>query len=421
MNGTPILVLHYNELWLKGCNRPQFLRQLELHVKSVLEDLPVRFERPADRSMIVVAESEAAATAAVRRLERVPGLAYIGRGERTESTLEKILELGSRVMLSRPDCTFAVRARRSAQSLPFKSMEVERALGARILADAAAAGRDFKVRLDDPEETCRVEATPNGAYVYAEKIEGVGGLPTNTAGRLMCLLSGGIDSPVAAFKMLRRGVRVNFIHFHGAPAQAGEESDPIAREVVKALTPYQGMSRLFLVPFDRVQREIVAQAPDEFRLLLYRRMMLRIAERCGRSNRCHGTITGDSIAQVASQTLQNLEAVDRVARQPVYRPLAGDGKEEIMRLARKIGTYEISTLPFTDCCPAYLPRNPRTHSRVEELDAAEAALDLRRLSDIAVHSMLKETYEYRGGKVQLKSSKQFSGAENERKEHATVV
>lgn len=421
MSSSPVLVLHYNELWLKGCNRPQFLRQLELHVRRVLEDLPVELHRHADRSMIVVAENSQSATEAVGRLERVPGLAYIGRGRRTEATMEAILGLGSQMMLTRPDGTFAVRARRSAQSFPFNSMDIERALGARILADAATSKRQFKVNLDDPDETCRVEVTPDGAYVYAERIEGVGGLPTNTAGRLMCLLSGGIDSPVAAYKMLRRGVRVNFIHFHGAPAQAGEESDPIAREVVKTLTPYQGMSRLFLVPFDRIQREIVAHAPDEFRLLLYRRMMLRIAERCGRSNRCQGMITGDSIAQVASQTLQNIGAVDSAASQPVYRPLAGDDKQEIMALARKIGTYEISTLPFTDCCPAYLPRNPRTHSSVQELDIAESVLDLNRLSDMAIDSMVRETYEFRNGQVQLKSSKQFNGAHNEEHRDALVV
>jgi len=417
MSSAPVLVLHYNELWLKGCNRPQFLRQLELHVRAVLEDLPVKLKRHADRSMILETQDAESAGEAVKRLACVPGLAYIGRGRRTEPEWDSILALGVEITMEQPDGAFAVRARRSAQKLPFTSTQIERELGARILEESRKAGRNFRVRLKEPDLTCRVEATPAAAYVYAERIEGVGGLPTNTAGRLMCLLSGGIDSPVAAYKMLRRGVRVSFIHFHGAPAQAGEESEPIARELVKQLTKYQGLSRLFLVPFDAIQREIVAHAPDEFRLLIYRRMMLRIAERCGRSNRCHGMITGDSIAQVASQTLQNVAAVDAAAGQPVYRPLAGDDKQEIMDLARKIGTYRLSTQPHTDCCPAYLPRNPRTHSSVEELDAAEANLDLDRLSDMAIGSMTRETYEYQAGRVRLKASKQYSNARNDEKSH----
>jgi thiamine biosynthesis protein ThiI len=167
------------------------------------------------------------------------------------------------------------------------------------------------------------------------------------------------------------------------------------------------MSRLYLVPFDAIQRRIVADAPDELRLLLYRRMMLRIAVRMARGNKCRGVITGDSIAQVASQTLRNMEAVSAAASIPIYRPLCGDDKLEIVAIAKRIGTFEISSEPFTDCCPLYMPRNPRVASRIHELDEAELRLDAPAMVDLAIGTVLRENYEYRRGEVRLKSSKQY--------------
>jgi thiamine biosynthesis protein ThiI len=407
MQRSPILVLHYNELWLKGCNKPYFVRQLRKAVERTLEGLPLAFSTHVDSRMVIEAESEEAAQSAAGRLRRTPGIQYIGRGFRTPVELEAIVELGAELMRGGGYETFRVRARRSTKQLPLRSKEIERALGTRINEEALAAGRAVRVDLKRADATCWVETTPRGAFVYADKIPGVGGLPSNTAGRLLCLLSGGIDSAVAAFKMLRRGVRVDFIHFHGAPARPGEDSPPIARDIVRALTPYQGLARLYLVPFDALQRQIVSDAPDEFRLLLYRRLMLRIAERIARGTKCRGTITGDSVAQVASQTLRNLETVSAASTLPIYRPLCGDDKVDIIAIARKIGTFEISTEPFTDCCPLYMPRNPRVASRIHEVDAAEARLDIAAMTDQAIGSILREIYEYRRGEVRLKSAKQY--------------
>lgn len=407
MRREPVLVLHYNELWLKGCNRPFFVSQLQRSVVQTLEDLPVAYRSHVDSRMLVRAETDEAARQAAERLERVPGIQYIGVGWRTANDFATILDAGSELMRGQRFATYRVRARRSDKSLPFRSADIERSLGKRIGEEARAAGREVRVDLKHGEATCYIEATPEGTIVYAEKIRGLGGLPVNTGGRLMCLLSGGIDSAVAAFKILRRGVRLSFVHFHGAPERPGEDSPPVAREIVRQLTRYQGLSRLYLVPFDPIQRAVVAHAPDEFRLLLYRRLMLRIAERVARANRCRGTVTGDSIAQVASQTLSNLEAVGAAATLPVYRPLCGDDKQEIVALARKIGTFEISTEPFTDCCPRFMPRNPRVFSSIDELDAAEARLDAARLVDDAIASIRRETYEYRRGEVSLKAVKNY--------------
>ncbi|MDA0205940.1 MAG: tRNA 4-thiouridine(8) synthase ThiI [Acidobacteria bacterium] len=403
----PLLVLHYSELWLKGCNKPFFISKLKTSIEQTLEGLPVRLEGHVNERMVVSAQTPEAAQEAAARLQRVPGIEFIGVGVGIPPTLERILAAGLESMRGKDFHSYRVRAKRASKQLPFRSLEVERQLGALIGEQARAEGRDVRVDLSNAEATCFVQATATEAVVFTDKLRGLGGLPTGTAGRLMCLLSGGIDSAVAAYKIMRRGVRVNFVHFYGAAARPGEESPPIAREVVRQLTPYQGLSRLFLVDFDPIQRHIVANAPDEFRLLLYRRFMLRISEKLARGHRCHGTITGDSIAQVASQTIANIEGVNSVAKMPVYRPLCGDDKQEITAIARKIGTYETSIEPFTDCCPLYMPRNPRLFASIDELDAVEAQLEADHMIRQATMSLLREVYEYRMGKVERKSVKQY--------------
>jgi thiamine biosynthesis protein ThiI len=236
--------------------------------------------------------------------------------------------------------------------------------------------------------------------VFARKIPGAGGLPANTAGRMACLLSGGFDSAVAAHKMMKRGAHLTFVHFWGGGAAPGESSVHVARELVRRLVPWQLSAKLYLVPFEPIQREIVARAPQEFRILLYRRMMLRIAERIARSNRVLGLITGDSLAQVASQTLHNMAAVGYAVRIPLYRPLVGDDKVEIMNAARKIGTHDISAEPFHDCCPIFMPRNPALHASIDELDQAEGTLDIEALIRQGIDTMTVERYRYAAGRVE---------------------
>ena len=395
----PALILHYHEIWLKGCNRAFFVQKLRQAVVGALEGLPpFRVEHENNRLVVTLAGEEAAREAA-ERLSRVPGIAYLAVAQETTPDLPAIVELGARLMAERRFQTFAVRARRSEKSLPFRSVDIARSLGTRINEEAAAAGKPVKVDLGNPDATCFVEVTPGRALLYSEKICGVGGLPTGSAGRLVCLLSGGYDSAVAAYRMIRRGVRLTFVHFYAPAARAGEDSPPVARELTRVLTRYQGRSQLYLVPFADVQRSVVVNAPEALRILLYRRMMLRIAEKIARRRRAHGVVTGDSVAQVASQTLQNLEAVGSIAELPIYRPLIGDDKQDILDLAKKIGTYEISSEPFTDCCPMFLPKSPRIFSNSRELDAAEASLPVQELVRAALLHSQKEIYEYRNGEV----------------------
>jgi thiamine biosynthesis protein ThiI len=213
------------------------------------------------------------------------------------------------------------------------------------------------------------------------------------------LLSGGFDSAVAAYKMMRRGCHITFVHFYGSPSAARSSSKGVAEEIIRVLTPYQFTSRLYLIPFDAVQRQIVAATPESYRVLLYRRMMARIAREIAGAERALGLVTGDSVAQVASQTLHNLVAIDRGLDLPVYRPLAGDDKAEILRLARQIGTYQISCEPFEDCCPRFMPRSPAIFARPQELDRAEERLDIDALVRTGLEAASATEFKFERGKI----------------------
>jgi thiamine biosynthesis protein ThiI len=400
----PVLIVHYHEIWLKGCNRQFFVQKLRQAIRQALGGLDLESPHFEDHRLVVICNTEEAREAALERLAKVPGIASIGVGVEAEAALPEIIETGARLMAGIPFQTFRVRCRRSRKNLPFRSREIEGALGQRINDDAKAAGRSIRVDLTRADATCYVEVTPYHALVYARKIPGVGGLPSGTAGKLACLLSGGFDSAVAAYKIMKRGVRLVFIHFHGAADQPGEDSPPVARRLVEALAPYQNGARLYLVPFSGVQRTIVAGAPDAFRILLYRRFMLRIAERLAYKEHARGLVTGDSIGQVASQTLHNMQAVGAVATLPLYRPLVGDDKQEILAVAKRIGTYDISSEPFTDCCPLYMPKSPEIFAKIGQLNEAEKRLDVDALVKQALAETERETYVYDEGRIALKDA-----------------
>ena len=401
----PVIVVHYHELWLKGGNRRFFLSKLHMALKRALEGLPVeRILRPGDRLLIEFGEG-ASVEEAVARIERVFGVAFyavarvVPRGG--DDDLAALGRAAWEEVRGENFSTFAVRAKRSDKSFPHRTSEIEVSVGRYLVDRLRAEGRDARVKLNDPELTCRIEIPPGPSLLaFARKIPGAGGLPPNTAGRMTCLLSGGFDSAVAAHKMMKRGAHLSFVHFWGGGARPGESSVHVARELVQRLVPWQFSAKLYLVPFETVQREIVASAPEEFRLLLYRRMMLRIAERIARSGRSLGLITGDSLGQVASQTLHNMAAVGDAVRMPLYRPLAGDDKLEIMAAAEKIGTYAISAEPFHDCCPIFLPRNPALHASPEELAQAESKMDVEALIRQGIDTMAIERYRYAAGRVE---------------------
>lgn len=396
-----VLILHYHEIWLKGGNKHYFLSRLIAAVKHALADLPMQSPQFVSERLLIVPRDEAAIPQAVERLRRVFGLAYIAPAREVPSDLEHLAAVACELMAERNPRSFAVRAKVADQDFGMNSMELERALGRAILDHLRALGSTVQVKLNDPEVTCSVEVIPGKALVYTERVEGAGGLPPVTSGRLVALLSGGFDSAVAAYKLMRRGAHVTFVHFFGPPSPARGSSKPIAEEIVRVLTPYQLTSRLYLVPFDAVQRQIVAATQESYRVLLYRRMMGRIAREIARAERALGLVTGDSVSQVASQTLHNLAALDRGLDLPVYRPLAGDDKSEILRLARQIGTYKISCEPFEDCCPRFMPRSPAIFARAEQLEEAELGLDINALVTLGLEGATARNFKFADGAVSV--------------------
>ncbi|HXU20490.1 MAG TPA: tRNA uracil 4-sulfurtransferase ThiI [Verrucomicrobiae bacterium] len=397
----PVIVLHYHELWLKGRNKRYFLSKLAANLRAALEGIAVeKIERPNDRFIIRLAPG-VALDEVLRRIERIAGIAYYAVAHPVERDLNAICEAAWQETRDLSFNSFAVRAKRSDKSFPQGSSEIERSVGRFLLDSFQAADRSVRVQLNNPDVTCRIEVTSGPALVYAKKIQGAGGMPANTAGKVMCLLSGGFDSAVAGYQMMKRGAHLSFIHFYGTGAQPGESSIQVARKLVEQLVPWQFTAKLYRVPFEPIQREIVRYAPESSRVLLYRRMMLRIAEILARRSRALAVVTGDSLAQVASQTLRNLVAVEAASRIPVFRPLLGADKLEIIETAKKIGTYDISAEPFHDCCPIFLPRNPELFSTPAALESAESNLDVAKLVQQGVESAMVETFQYRAGKVEI--------------------
>jgi tRNA uracil 4-sulfurtransferase len=395
-----VIVVHYHELWLKGGNRRFFLGKLFTALRQALQGIPVeRIEQPGDR-FVVRLGAGAPLNEAIKRVERVFGVAYYAVARPVERDMEALCQAAWSEIEPLRFTTFAVRAKRSDKTFPHSTMEIESTVGRYLLDRLRAEGREVRVQLKEPDVTCRVEITPGPLLVYARKIPGPGGLPANTAGRITCLLSGGYDSAVSAYHMMKRGAHLSFVHFYGTGARPGESSLHVASALARVLTPYQFRAKLYRVPFEDIQREIVRFAPEGVRVLLYRRMMLRIAEVIARREHALALLTGDSLGQVASQTLRNLAAVDAAAHMPVFRPLVGADKTDILATARKIGTYEISSEPFHDCCPVFLPRSPELSANAMELTDAESNLDIPALITLGLHGATLEALAYAGGRVE---------------------
>jgi thiamine biosynthesis protein ThiI len=268
------------------------------------------------------------------------------------------------------------------------SPDIEREVGRRV---QQATG--WPVDLSHPALVIRVEVLTSDAFFYFDREPGVGGLPLGTGGKVMCLISGGIDSPVAAARLIRRGCRAHFVHFHSYPILSRASQDKVRTQVAR-LTEHQLRSRLHFVPFGGVQQQVVIAVPPPLRVVVYRRLMMRIAERLAWKNGAHALVTGDSVGQVASQTIANLAVIDAVATMPVLRPLIGFDKEEITAEAQQIGTYETSILPDDDCCTLFTPRFPATRAARTTVEAAEQELDVQALVAEAVAAAEVEDFSF---------------------------
>jgi thiamine biosynthesis protein ThiI len=369
-----LIVVHYKELALKGRNRPWFIQLLVRNIKDALKGLPVRSVRSvAGRIEIDVAadtnpESQIPNHVLASRLARVFGIANFSVAKRAAHDFNDLARAILEDLGDRCPESFRLSATRQDKRLPFTSPQVEREVGGLI-----KQAKGWRVDLGRPALTIHVELLTEGALYYFAKQPGAGGLPTGTGGRVACLLSGGIDSPVAAYRLMRRGCSVLLIHFHSYPILSRASQEKV-REIATLLTRYQLRSRLILVPFGDLQRRIVLAVPPELRVVIYRRFMLRIAEQLARRWHARALVTGEVIGQVASQTLENMTAIAGATEMTVLRPLIGMDKDEITAEAQRIGTYPISIVPDEDCCTLFTPRRPATRARLDAIRAAEEAL-----------------------------------------------
>jgi len=382
------IVVHYQELALKGKNRPWFIGRLVRNLRRALADLDVVEVRALMGRIEVRLGPGTSREQAGDRIRRTFGIANFSYARRTALDLGVITRAILGDLTDRTCRSFRVSVRRADKRFPMTSPQVEREVGGQI-----KAARGWTVDLDDAELTVHVELLSNEAFFFFGKERGPGGLPTGTAGRVTCLLSGGIDSPVAAHRMMKRGCAVNFVHFHSYPILSRASIEK-ARELVRLLTTWQQRSRLHLVAFGDIQQQVVLAVPGPMRVIVYRRLMLRIAERIAIARGAKALITGDVVGQVASQTLENLQVIGSVATLPLFRPLIGMDKEEIMAEAQKIGSFAISIIPDQDCCTLFTPRNPLTRGRLAAVEAAERALAIDELVESAVAGAVVEEFEF---------------------------
>ncbi len=382
------VVIHYQEIALKGKNRPWFVARLVRNLKEATKDLDIQSVHVLPGRIEMVLGPSLAWDAVRDRVANVFGIANFARAGRAPLDVDAIAQEILKDLGPENPPTFRLSARRSDKRFPLTSPQIEREVGGRI-----KEARGWTVNLDDPALTIHVETLATEAFYFFGKERGAGGLPVGSSGKVACLLSGGIDSPVAAWRMMRRGCRVLFVHFHSYPilSRASQEK---ARELARSLAHFQYHSRLLLVPFGEIQQRVVLAVAPPLRVVIYRRLMMRIAERIARLNRAQALVTGEVVGQVASQTLENMANIDAVVSMPVLRPLVGMDKEEIMAEAQRLGTYAISIIPDQDCCTLFTPRHPATKAKRHEVERAEAGLPIDEIVDQAVKAAVVEGFGF---------------------------
>jgi thiamine biosynthesis protein ThiI len=370
---TPCVVVHYHEIALKGKNRPMFVRRLGANLRAATQGLGVKEIRRLTGRLVLILAPGAATEAIRQRVAQVPGIVNFALAYRTPLQLDILKEAILEALKGRTFQTFRVQTRRAFKSFPLTSPDINRDVGNFLQEHSGAA-----VNLEQADLTVSIEILPHEAFFFFDRDIGPGGLPVGVSGAVMCLLSGGIDSPVAAYRMLRRGCTVVFVHFHSYPI-LNRVSQEKVRDLVSLLTRYQFVSKLMLIPFAPIQQRIVAEVAEPYRVVLYRRCMVRIAEALARWAGAKALVTGESVGQVASQTLENLAAIDEVANLPVFRPLIGMDKQEIVTQAIALGSYDISITPDQDCCTLFVPPHPVVRADSQVLAQLESKLDMQAL------------------------------------------
>lgn len=389
-----IILCKYGEIVLKGANRPYFESLLTKEIKYRLRSYG-KFNIWHKQSTLYVKPQDdfCDIDSAFEALKRVFGIAALCRCAIAEKNMDSILEtIKEYIPEQMTDVkTFKVEAKRSDKYFPLKSPEISAIAGGKILECCPY----LRVNVKEPDVTVKVEIREENAYIHARQVKGAGGMPVGSNGTGMLLLSGGIDSPVAGHMLAKRGVKIEAVHFESFPYTSERAKEKVL-ELASIMTDYTGSMRVHVVSLTKIQEAIARECEEDYFTLLLRRFMMECAQRIALENDCGALITGESVGQVASQTIQAINVTDNIARIPVFRPCIGLDKEEIVEVARKIGTFETSILPFEDCCTVFTPRHPKTRPELEKVLAEEAKLDFDALVTEALETKELINVKYRG-------------------------
>lgn len=373
MKKVDIILLKYGEIALKGLNKPMFERKLLENIRRALRGAGEFSVRKAQSTIYVEPDGDADMLAAAERLKKVFGISNICLVTKCEKNMEAIAAAAAMCVKSdmeeRGGRTFKVEARREDKTFPLRSPDICRQIGGVVLKNVDGVSVD----VHKPDIQVNIEVRGD-ALVYTDKLRGAGGMPVGTNGKAALLLSGGIDSPVAGYMISKRGVTIDAVHFHSHPYTSDRAKEKVI-DLAKIISEYCGRINLHIVPFTDIQLAIIEKCPEKCLTIIMRRYMMRLAERIAEKNGARALITGESIGQVASQTLESLCSTDAAVSMPVFRPCIGMDKEEIVTISKKIETYETSILPYEDCCTIFVPKHPKTRPSLEEIAEAERALD----------------------------------------------
>lgn len=390
------ILIRYGEIALKGNNRKFFLNKLEQNIRKKIKSFPkARVKQTQGRFFVLLNGHDP--DPIVHKLKDVFGIHSLSLAIRTENELETIQEGALFALTSaRHVETFKVQVRRADKSFPIGSQEMNQKLGAYLLKNSEG----FSVDVHRPDLEVRVEIRNTGTYITSSIIKGLGGLPVGTGGRTLLLLSGGIDSPVAGYLVMKRGIQVDAIHFH-SPPYTSERAKQKVIDLAKTLTKYGNQMRIFMVPFTELQQEIFKQIPDRYTMTVMRRVMVKIAEQVCQEENILSLATGESLGQVASQTMESMHVINEVTNYPILRPLIAMDKEEIVAIAEQIGTYPISILPYEDCCTIFMPKQPATNPTREKVNAFEEQADFTEQMKRAIEGI--EVIEVKDEETELES------------------
>jgi tRNA uracil 4-sulfurtransferase len=384
-----LILVKYGEIALKGKNRSFFEDELRLRVKEKLKGYPnVVVKKNYDRLTVIL--NGHPYEPIIKKLQEVFGIQVLTLAVKCETDIETVKKTAlAAVLEAGPDVkTFKVTGKRKTKNYPINSMELNQVLGAHILINT----EHLKVDVHNPDVNVRIEIKEKEAYVSCLQFQGAGGLPVGVAGKVMVMLSGGIDSPVASYLTLKRGARIEMVHFHSPPFTS-ERARQKVEDLTRQLTQYGGKIVMHVVPFTKVQKEIKDRIPENYSMTVMRRFMLRITEMLAENNNAFAIVTGESLGQVASQTLHSMHTINEVTNMPVLRPVITMDKLEIMDIAHKIGTYDISIRPYEDCCTVFLPSAPKTKPNREKANRFELNIAIDELVQDAVDRT--ETIEFK--------------------------